>query len=294
MKPNILLVGCGPHAKRVYIPALKAFEATFGAQIKLIVDVKAKEQETLKFLGESYPTAETLFAEPSIGLSLHSLPSHFEKKLNSLVERQGINGVIIATDPLNHMQYALWAEKAGLHILMDKPISTYNNVSNSIEQARQISEDFHILMENYSKDKAFIINSQRRFLPQFEVIQNKINEVAKTYGVPITSMQSSHSDGQWRLPNEVINLNYHGYHGSGKVSHSGYHFTDMAGKLMKQSFEAAGKSFNKISVYSSFIRPSGALKMQDQADLTRLFGDEYSEIDNRSDEELVREYIKNQ
>ncbi len=292
IKPNILLIGCGPHAKRVYFPALKNTENQFGTEIKAFVELKSKQSETADFVKKFYPNAESLYVEPFSEIHRHTLPSNVEQELNVLVKKHHINGVVISTDPLNHMQYALWAERKGLHVLMDKPISTYCNVSNSIEQARQLKDDFDLLIKNYDKSKAFIVNSQRRFLPQFELIQNQICEVAREYGVPITSMQSTHSDGQWRLPNEVINIDYHGYHGQGKVSHSGYHFIDMASKLTKESFIASGKTFNKLSVFSSFIRPSGVLKTQNQSDLKKIFGEKYSAIDNRTDYEIKKEYHK--
>ena len=188
------------------------------------------------------------------------------------------------------MQYALWAQEQNLNILMDKPISTYENISNSIKQAKQLKTDYELLMTNYSDNKVFIVNAQRRFLPQFEIVQRLVNEVAKKYGMPVTSMQSTHSDGQWRLPNEILTLKYHPLLGWGKVSHSGYHFIDMSSKIVKDSYISAGKQFDEMSVYSKFIRPSGLLRMQSQNDLKKIFGEEYSNIDKRTDEELLKLY----
>ena len=191
------------------------------------------------------------------------------------------------------MSYALWALKNNLHILMDKPISTYENVANSIEQARQIKQDYNFLVENYTGKTAFIINAQRRFLPQFEIVQTKVGEIAKKYGIPVTSIQTTHSDGQWRLPNEVLSIKYHPSLGWGKVSHSGYHFIDMVGKILRDSFVEAGKQFDQVSVFSRFICASGILKQQSQDDLVKLFGRKYIALDSRSDEELMCLYKKN-
>lgn len=199
---------------------------------------------------------------------------------------------MIATDPLSHMQYALWAQRKGLHILMDKPVSTYSDVSISIKSARRIKKDFDLLIANYSPEKAFIVNAHRRFLPQFELIQNIVNGVARTYGMPVTSMQSTHCDGQWRLPNEVLTMTYHPSLGYGKVSHSGYHFIDMASKIIKDSFEYSKKQFDALSVYSKFIYPSGILMQQSQKDLVNIFGEDYLRLDPRSDAEILNEYKK--
>lgn len=285
--PNVLLIGCGPHARRVYLPFLKETELKYGTQIKAIVELKDKQNEIENLARSYYKDVQLFFVDPFGEEFKHSLPCYVEIKLNELVENNNINCVIIATDPLNHMQYALWAEKKGLHILMDKPISTYKNISNSEEQAKQLKYDYELLLENYLPDKAFIINVQRRYLNQFEIIQNKINEVASNYGMPVTSMQSMHSDGQWRLPNEVLTFNYHPHLGWGKVSHSGYHFIDMASKIMKDSFVRSGKIINKLSVFTQFIRPQGVFKLQSQKDLLTIFGEKYNELDSRSDSELA-------
>lgn len=213
-----------------------------------------------------------------------------ESRLDDIVMNEKINSVIIATDPLNHMQYALWALKHKLHILMDKPISTYENISNDEEQAEQLKRDYELLVKSYSRNQAFIVNTQRRFLPQFQIVQDLVNEIANRYGMPITSMQSTHSDGQWRLPDEVLKLKYHPLLGWGKVSHSGYHFIDMATKMVKDSFKEANKRFDEISVFTKFIRPSGVLLQQNQKDLQKIFGEVYLKKDSRTDNELLKLY----
>lgn len=292
-RPNILLIGCGPHAKRVYIPILNETNLEFGTQLKAIVELKEKEAEVSQYVKSLFDNVECVYVDRFEKEYTHRLPEEVEIKLNKIVKEREINGVIIATDPLNHMQYALWAQKQNLNILMDKPISTYQNISNSIEQAKQLKADYGLLMKNYNNDKVFIINAQRRFLPQFEIVQRLVNEIAKKYGMPVTSMQSTHSDGQWRLPNEILTLKYHPLLGWGKVSHSGYHFIDMASKIVKDSFISAGKQFDELSVYSKFIRPSGLLKMQTQDDLKKIFGKEYDNIDKRTDDEIINLYKTN-
>ena len=108
--------------------------------------------------------------------------------------------------------------------------------------------------------------------------------------MPITSIQSYHCDGQWRLPGEVLTQDYHPYYGWGKISHSGYHFTDIISQFILHSFLSSGKKFDKIRAFSSFIRPSGILKMQGQKELLKIFGEKYDCIDSRSDFELGRLY----
>ena len=288
--PYIMLIGCGPHAKRVYVPKLKEIENEFGIKLKAIVELKEKQEDVLTFASKYFENVNYIFVEKFEEKFKQSLPDELESELNSVIIKENINSVIIATDPLNHIQYALWALKHNLHILMDKPISTYDNISNNVEQAEQLKRDYELLVESYSGDKAFIVNAQRRFLPQFQIVQDLVNEIASKYGMPITSMQSTHSDGQWRLPDEVLKFKYHPLLGWGKVSHSGYHFIDMASKIVKDSFKETNKNFDEISVFSKFIRPSGVLLQQNQSDLEKIFGDEYKQFDSRTDEELLKIY----
>lgn len=42
--PNIMLIGCGPHAKRVYVPKLKEIESEYGIKLKAIVELKEKKR----------------------------------------------------------------------------------------------------------------------------------------------------------------------------------------------------------------------------------------------------------
>lgn len=293
MSINILLIGCGPHAKRVYIPILKQFENRYDVKLKAVVEIEAKKEDTEAFVNKYFKDTKFIFTKPFASKYKSSLPFNLERQLNRVVIDENINGVIISTDPLNHIQYAIWAEKNKLNILMDKPISTCNNISNSVKQSRELINDYNLLKKNYNKDKVFIINAQRRFLPQFNIIQEKINEIAQKYGMPITSMQSTHCDGQWRLPNEILTMKYHPLLGWGKISHSGYHFIDMSSKIIKDSYKYAGKDFDKISAFSKFIRPSGLLMQQTQQDLEKIFGKEYIKLDSRSNEELLKLYKEN-
>ena len=287
VKPIILLIGCGPHAKRVYLPAIKKLEKEFDAEVVGVVELAEKEADVKSAVTKYYPSAEFVFVDSFYHDFKKELPTEVSMRLDGFVSLHHVNCVIIATDPLNHIQYAKWALANNLHILMDKPISTYDNVANSIDDAKNILQDYFDLIKEYNSNVAFMINAQRRFLPQFEIVQDIINDVARKYGMPISSMQSTHSDGQWRLPDEMLSIKYHPLMGWGKVSHSGYHFIDMSSKLVKDSFLAAGKTLTDVSVFTKFIKPSGLLKLQSLADLSKLFGKKYSSEKCKSEEEYL-------
>lgn len=286
---NVLLIGCGPHAKRIYVPTLKALESEGLVRLKAVIEL-----EKTRGINDAYfknTNIELLYVD---GLSgEYELSEALEHKLNKLVVDKDINAVVIATEPLSHMKYALWAAKKQLHILMDKPISTHTNASNDVAQASKIADDFMRLEKVRDTSKAFIVNAQRRYHPGFQLIKDRIEEVAVKYGIPITNMQSMHCDGQWRLPEEILTQDYHPYNsGYGKVSHSGYHLIDIMSLLTAASFQKASKNFDKVGVYTSFVKPSGLLLQQNRKDYLRVFGDSYNDVSDFSDVQLRKAYEK--
>lgn len=287
---NVMLIGCGPHAKRIYLPALRELQNKCNVSLRAVVELQDQEMLTRATAGIFFDDVEYLFTMPP--KNQRALQAEFERQLDEAVKRNKITGVIIATEPLSHMQYASWAIKNGLHVLMDKPISTHKNVSNSVTQANRLATDFARLAANRDPSKAFIINAQRRYHPGFQYALEQIKSVAQTHRIPITAIQSSHCDGQWRLPKEVLTQQYHPYIGYGKVSHSGYHLVDIISQFVNDSFAASGKSFDEVGVYSSFIRPTGLLNQQNRDDYMQVFGDQYEEANEYSDEQLATLYKK--
>ena len=287
--PKIILIGCGPHAKRVYIPALELLVKSRKVELKLVVDLIENEENIKSFLKEKSIDCETIFCH---GFISQSLPSSLADKLNNFCKENNINGVIIATEPLSHRAYAEWALKIGLNILMDKPFSSRNNCVSDLIQAKGIKEDFDFIHDLYIKNLAkynniFIINTQRRFHPCFDFVLEKINEIKDLTKCPVTSIEASHCDGQWRLPSEIVTQHYHPYNsGYGKASHSGYHIFDMVYRLYSKSV-VQEKCADEINIVSSFIQPLGFLKQFDEDDYKRLFGNsKYDSVKKWSDNEL--------
>ncbi len=113
---------------------------------------------------------------------------------------------------------------------MDKPISVNRSMSTDISAAEKLTKDYEELYKLYApkKDIIFSIVAQRRFHKGFQKVYNLIKEIFMETNCPITSIQINHSDGQWRLPNEIVDIDYHSFNqGFGKCSHSGYHFIDI-------------------------------------------------------------------
>lgn len=282
-KARIILIGCGPHAKRVYLPAINKINHI---KLELIVDLESQESFVRSSL-TNFQETELHIIRPFE----NDVPDDLSNFLSKYVQEKGISGVIIATEPLVHKAYANWAIQNGLNILMDKPITARANAVSDISSAEGILDDFLQILENYrwlqhKKETIFMINSHRRFHAGFEFVKEKIREIGEKINCPITFIQAYHSDGQWRLPNEIINQEYHPYcSGYGKASHSGYHIFDTIYQLYKAS-RVEEKFADSMEIVSSFIKPNGFFTQLNEKDYLKIFGEDYNLVNQYSDKQL--------
>lgn len=274
-KVNLLLVGFGPHAKRIYYPICKSEENTVGAKIVFGVDLPNKKLDIENYLRIRKEYLSMYYVE-ALGKNKR-LSKQTENILDDIILKNKINGVIISTEPLAHVKYASWALSRGLHILMDKPISTVQGASTNEKSARIIIDDFNFLKSQYLKSKTknqrllFSLMAQRRFHVAFQKMRELVKEVFLKTNCPITSIQSFHSDGQWRLPSEIIDIKYHSYNdGYGKCSHTGYHALDIVPWLMEAS-EASEKHIDNVDIISNFLRPTDFISQLNLKDYQDVF-----------------------
>jgi hypothetical protein len=288
-RAKVILVGCGPHAQRVYLPALRRFSKETGTRLSLVIDLKAQEDTVRTALAASGLQPTAWFIDPFRG----PLPPSVAGELSAFAAQEGVTGVIVATEPLTHRAYAEWALRQGLSLLLDKPITTRENVTSDLAEADGIEEDYRHLYGLYEAAQArgptaFVVNAQRRFHPGFRLAEQLLAEVGSQTNCPVTFVQSYHCDGQWRFPSEIVTQDYHPYcRGYGKASHSGYHIFDAAYRLYAAS-GAAGKFADAMEIVSSFIQPAGFLSQLTQEDYEGLFGARYRGVRRWSDDDLRR------
>ncbi|MBD3398553.1 hypothetical protein GF413_05785 [Candidatus Micrarchaeota archaeon] len=288
---NLILIGVGPHAKRFYIPSILDMQNRYNVRFRAVVELEETSQETCAFLESKDLEIEKIFV-PSF---VEQMPKEIMELLNRAVKQKNLHGAIIATDPLTHKIYVEWALQNGLHILLDKPITSRANVVSEKAQALGIEEDYKDILriyENRPQKTCLIVCAHRRYHPGISYVIERIKEACKKTGCPVTNIHSYHSDGQWRLPSEIVTQYHHSYYmGFGKASHSGYHFFDSVCRFMKAG-TVSGKCPDGMRVYSSFIRPDGLLEQLTAEDYINIFGQEYREVQRYSDEQL-RSLYKN-
>lgn len=286
---NVMLIGVGPHAQKVYVPWLAKHGLEHNASLEVAIELKSQTAMTEQVFGKFNLEPDTFFIDPLLG---DRIEGKLEEQLNDLVLEHHVDAVIIATEPSTHKPFGMWALENGLNVLMDKPVSTEPNASNSAEAARQILKDYDELNTLYKEKRLqnpnlfFSINVQRRYHPGFDIVTEKLKEVAEKTNCPVTSIQSSHGDGQWRTPDEIIDITYHGFtNGYGKASHSGYHFFDIIGQFLKAGTPVS-KRPDSMEVFTTFSKPADYIRQFNLDDYRKAFRGQYEP--QYSTEEFLR------
>lgn len=267
----VIVVGAGHHARRVYIPELVKSRFLTDAKI-VIVDLFEASPVINEYIADKkYENrVETCYLQRPDATALFSESA----AAKSLLKDYDIIGVIIATDPENHMQYAEWALANNLHILMDKPISTHERLVEDPACADKLYEDYVHLIKLRKKSKSmFCLNTQRRFETGYNLVGDMVEEVAERFGMPVTSVQAFYSDGLWIFPDELLHQKVHPFNrGYGMLSHSGFHMLDIVWQLYGRGM-GNGKSADKIETYSSAVYPKGMVKNFGPEAYSKVFGE---------------------
>lgn len=279
---NILLIGLGPHARRIQLPILLKDGGKYGASVKAVVDIASQEGVVQDYLAEKQSnfTPELIFLDSErMQLNNNEIGEQLSKELDVLVEKHDIDAVFICTEPAYHVPYAKWALRKALHVFMDKPISAPPNLATSSRAVGQITGDYMELARLYKEQRlmypelVFELMTQRRYHPAFHEIDRLIQEVKDHTGMPVTSFQSTHSDGQWRMPDEIVDQDYHPYNqGYGKCLHSGYHAIDITNWLVRRSYDA-DHMFKDIELFANFVYPNDFLAQLSLEKYSNLFSD---------------------
>ncbi|ORY06124.1 hypothetical protein BCR34DRAFT_666675 [Clohesyomyces aquaticus] len=285
---RFLLVGVGPHAKRTFIKHLKVLKGEGKAELVAAIDVIPNQARTEEYAAREFPGPELIF----VPMFRDPMPPSVSVQLDEVVTRLQVDCVIISAEPECHKAYGLWAIRHGLHVIMDKPITVRRNAVKDIGQAAGISDDYRELLAAYTelqtrKETFFLINSHRRYHPGFYCTSDMISEIQRKTGCPVTNLVSTHCDGLWRLPGEIVDQHYHPFkYGYGKLAHSGYHFLDTTYLFMKAGWTGS-KRPDEIEVVSSFLMPNGFMRSVTNADHQNIFGEKaYDAATGYSAEEL--------
>ncbi|MFG3403812.1 Gfo/Idh/MocA family protein [Streptomyces sp. NPDC048142] len=273
---DVLIVGVGPHTRLNHLPALAAVQDAGLVGTVTGADLPGAADTVVEYGTPGRPRRMPVVPVQPFPVSRRGLPSAVRRVLDDVVEREQIGAVVVATEPSVHLPYALWAMERGLPVLLDKPLTVHPDASTNPSAAQAIADDFDTLLDAYRearrRDPRMVVSvlSQRRWHPAFRRVRELIAEVAQATNCPVTSIQSSHGDGQWRLPDELVDIGYHSFdRGYGKASHSGYHHFDIVPWWLAAG-ERPGKEIDEIEVHAACTRPADFLAQLTVADHARL------------------------
>ncbi|WP_107049285.1 Gfo/Idh/MocA family protein [Streptomyces sp. NRRL F-5727] len=273
---NVLVVGVGPHTRLNHLPALAVAQDAGLAGTVTGIDLPDAAAAAVEYGTPGRPRRMLIVPVEPFPVSRRALPDGVRGVLEGVVERERIGAVVVATEPSVHLPYTLWAMERDLPVLLDKPLTVHPGASTDPVAAQAIADDFDTLLDAYRaarrRDPRMVVSvmSQRRWHPAFRRVRELIAEVAEATNCPVTSVQSSHGDGQWRLPDELVDLGYHGFdRGYGKAAHSGYHHFDTVPWWLSAG-ERPGKEIDEIEVHAACTRPADFLAQLTVADHARL------------------------
>ena len=268
---KIVLVGLGPHAKRIYINLFKKYKIN----LELLVDLKSQKENIQEYFKNNNITNTELFLVDDSYKDLTSLPNSVSNNLKKIIKLKNIKYAIISTEPKAHFMYAKFFLENDINILLDKPITAPINCNSDINQARKIQEEYDELCKLYKlkKDKInFMIQCQRRFHEGFIFVKNLLKETILKYNIPITYIDIYHSDGMWVMPSEYLSRENHPYkYGYGKLFHSGYHFIDLLTWILEINNLTKNKKINNAEMFCSTFNPIDALNVINNEDYKNIF-----------------------
>lgn len=267
----IIFGGSGHWSEQNHYPAIVSLkDGNFPVEVAAICDPvnpytvrKDDYSEGRSFLAKILEEDGPIWIDPTDSQFLN-------EQLMSLSE--DIDVAIIATNPTLHFKYSLWAVKAGIHVLCDKPIIVENDSAWSIEDAKKISTNFTALLDEVRQKRTqqplhFAIPLRRRFLPAFKNIALELGELYAKRKQGLTHLNLVLNGGLHRYPEEFMRGGAHGYlDGVGSLAHSTYHYLDFITWLISTApgrAQYVGVSVQNVKRVSDYLLNEGFLSLAD-------------------------------
>jgi hypothetical protein len=274
MAKGIVLIGLGPHARRVYYPLLEKYARRYDIRMRLVVDLEDQASCVRRYLVGRSLQPERLFFVDSTQRDAQRLDGGLLGVLNQVALDASLHGVIISTEPKAHKAYALWALDHGLDVLMDKPLTAPVGVSTNLGASRRILEDYLELdRRRRATGSNLIVQSQRRNHVGYRFVKDYVADFVCRHGVPLSYIDVYHGDGMWCMPYEMFQRENHPYkYGYGKLLHSGYHFVDLFTWLSDVNRVLDHKRPNQANLFVKRFGVYDHLHQVNEADYRQLLG----------------------
>ena len=268
MNKNIMLVGLGPHSKRIYMNYFK----NHGIAPKILVDLESNKEYVRKYLDENGYSDTIIWTLPDKYKDCETLPEQEYNSLLKLCKENEINYIISSTEPKAHNMYLQFALKNDINILSDKPITVVKGM-DKIENIKKVKQQYEELLKLYQDSNCKCnIMCQRQYHRGYIFIKKLLAEIISKYNIPITYIDIYHCDGNWEMPHDLDKENHPYKYGYGKLYHSGYHFIDLLAELVKlNNLTDNSKRITQGTMYGDIFTPDDEKIVFNSDDFQNIF-----------------------
>lgn len=273
MQFKLGLIGCGPHANRIYLKLIEKYAKRGEVKPAVLIDLKSQKTKIDNYLkGVNYKFDEIVYLDNN-ELNSEVFSKNTIAVLKKTLNRHKLDGIIISTEPKAHKKYCLWALKNNLYVLVDKPLTSPKKSSTSVGGAKKIRTDYLEILKAQKKSKGkIIIQCQRRYHNGYLFLIDYLSDFIKKFKIPITYIDIFHGDGCWVLPNEFFERENHPYkYGYGKLMHSGYHFVDLLAWILKLNHKIL--NYDGVEIISKPLKPSDLNFQLNRSFMKKTFGE---------------------
>lgn len=205
-KIRLGLIGCGGNMRGAHLPRLRADGA---AEVVAVADPVRKQADSLmERLGDQVP---------------------YYDDYRKLIRQDGLDGVVISTPHDQHASQVRTALNAGLHVLVEKPLTISSRHSKAlIDLARR-------------KRRMMVVAYQRHFLPEYVYARELVRrgELGRIRGLVGYVSQNWGAMGGWRVDSEQS---------------GGGMFMDTGSHLVASSLWVTGLRASEVSAYMDNAR----------------------------------------
>ena len=268
MKKNIMLVGLGPHSKRIYMNYFKNHNII----PSIIVDLESNKENVKNYLATNGFGNTIIWTLPNRYKDCESLPVQEYNSLLQLCQENEINYIISSTEPKAHNMYLQFALKNNINILSDKPITVVKGM-DKLKNIKKVKKQYEELLELYQNSNCKCnIMCQRQYHRGYVFIKKLLAEIISQYNIPITYIDIYHCDGNWEMPHDLDKENHPYKYGYGKLYHSGYHFIDLLAELVKlNNLTDESKRIVEGKMYGNVFTPDDEKVVFNANDFKNIF-----------------------
>jgi predicted dehydrogenase len=264
MPRRLVIAGVGLHAQAHYLPLLSSMSKQGKGELIAAIDLKSRQPRVEQALAQ----AGMRVAE-FVGLDSEQPSCQAEAfgRLDEIAAHYGCDGLIISTDPRNHLPYLRWGARRNVDVLVDKPL-TARVMEFTSDSAGTIWSDYQLVRDLFSESTATVtIMAGRRLHAGYRLMRETISDIVNSYGVPISYLNMYHANGYWNMPDEFFSRENHPYkYGFGALLHGGYHAVDVAGWLLSANQSViSGNWADTMEVLTQHATPDDVMEQEPEA-----------------------------